>query len=152
MTGRDKYAIQQVYLVRHWETEWSFSGQHTGITDTPLSENGRRVAQLFDQKVTLEGVLLKPNMVISGKACVKEADVKEAALATLRCLSRHASRPFITGPSAAVRLPWADIPPPWKANLQGLDRGAPCIEPWNKTIERCYRRTRPGLRAVDIEA
>jgi fructose-bisphosphate aldolase class I len=44
---------------------------------------------LFDQKVSLEGMLLKPNMVISGKECAKKASVKEVALATLRCLGRH---------------------------------------------------------------
>lgn len=44
---------------------------------------------LFDQRVSLEGMLLKPNMVISGKECAKQASVKEVAVATLRCLSRH---------------------------------------------------------------
>ena len=44
---------------------------------------------LFDQKVSLEGMLLKPNMVISGMKCAKQASVKEVALATVRCLVRH---------------------------------------------------------------
>jgi fructose-bisphosphate aldolase, class I len=44
---------------------------------------------LFDQKVFLEGMLLKPNMIISGMKCAKQATVKEVALATGRCLSRH---------------------------------------------------------------
>jgi fructose-bisphosphate aldolase, class I len=44
---------------------------------------------LFEQHVSLEGMLLKPNMVISGKACARQAAVKEVAAATLRCLRRH---------------------------------------------------------------
>ena len=43
---------------------------------------------LYDHRVVLEGMLLKPNMVLSGKDCPQQASVQEVAKATVSCLKR----------------------------------------------------------------
>jgi probable phosphoglycerate mutase len=53
-----KKPTQKIYLVRHGETEWSLSGQHTGITDIPLTENGKNMALLFKPLVVKENLAL----------------------------------------------------------------------------------------------
>ena len=44
---------------------------------------------LFMQRVHLEGIVLKPNMVIAGKKCAVQATPQQVANATLRCLRRR---------------------------------------------------------------
>ncbi|ARX83682.1 MULTISPECIES: histidine phosphatase family protein [Streptomyces] len=41
----------RILLARHGQTEWSLSGKHTGRTDIPLLEEGRRGAKLLGQRL-----------------------------------------------------------------------------------------------------
>jgi fructose-bisphosphate aldolase, class I len=45
--------------------------------------------QLEGHRIHLEGMILKPNMVISGKKCPQQASAEQVAAATVRCLKRH---------------------------------------------------------------
>jgi probable phosphoglycerate mutase len=40
-----------IYLARHGETEWSLSGQHTGLTDLPLTAHGERNARELGERL-----------------------------------------------------------------------------------------------------
>ncbi len=83
--------------------------------------------QLYLQRVILEGMILKPNMVLPGLACPRQETVDEVADATVRCLLRAAPAAvpgiaFLSGGQPAelasarlnamnvrfkARLPWA---------------------------------------------
>jgi probable phosphoglycerate mutase len=41
-----------IYLARHGETAWSLSGQHTGLTDLPLTERGERNARRLGERLS----------------------------------------------------------------------------------------------------
>ena len=43
--------LQRIYLVRHGETAWSLSGQHTGRTDIPLTEKGEQEARTLPDRL-----------------------------------------------------------------------------------------------------
>ena len=44
--------LPTIYLARHGETAWSLSGQHTGLTDLPLTERGERNARQLGNRLS----------------------------------------------------------------------------------------------------
>jgi fructose-bisphosphate aldolase class I len=81
---------QEAGLVPIVEPEVLMDGDHDIDTCDEVTEEVLRTvfAELAMQDVLLEGMLLKPNMVISGTDCPEQADVKEVARRTVRCLRR----------------------------------------------------------------
>jgi fructose-bisphosphate aldolase, class I len=83
---------QQAGLVPIVEPEVLMDGSHSLERCEEVTSGVLKAVfdELFEQHVRLEGMLLKPNMVISGTSCPDAADPDAAAEATLRCLRRHA--------------------------------------------------------------
>lgn len=82
---------QEANLVPIVEPEVLMNGDHT--LEICERVTGRALRAVFTalqaQNVLLEGMLLKPNMVISGQECPQQADIETVARATVRCLRRH---------------------------------------------------------------
>jgi fructose-bisphosphate aldolase, class I len=82
---------QEAEIVPIVEPEVLMDGAHTlerceEVTDAVLAEV---FARLRAHRVYLEGIVLKPNMVISGQKCPERAGPGQVAEATVRCLKRH---------------------------------------------------------------
>ncbi|HSE05832.1 MAG TPA: class I fructose-bisphosphate aldolase, partial [Methylomirabilota bacterium] len=112
---------------------------------------------LSEQRVSLEAMLLKPNMVIAGKDCPRQPSVAEVATATLRCLRRSvpAAVPgvvFLSG-GQSDRLATAHLdainrlpgPRPWKISFSyGRALQDPALEAWQGRDENL----KAGQRAL----
>ena len=142
-----RYAVlcQEQGIVPIVEPEVLMEGSHTieRCEDVTGSILHAVFHALFEQGVRLEGMLLKPNMVISGKECRRKASVEEVAAATLRCLRRHvpATVPgivFLSGGQSDVlatshlhAINKLDLPKPWKISFSyGRALQDPAIEAW----------------------
>jgi len=120
---------QEAGLVPIVEPEVLMDGEHTLERCLKVTEEALRnvFIQLNCQRVMLEGMILKPNMVLPGLTCPRQASVDEVADATVQCLLRTvpAAVPgiaFLSGGQSAElasarlnamnvrfesRLPWA---------------------------------------------
>jgi fructose-bisphosphate aldolase class I len=81
---------QEAGLVPVVEPETLMEGAHTIERCREVTEEVLRTvfSQLYIQGVMLEGVILKPNMVLPGSTCPKQGSVDDVADATVRCLLR----------------------------------------------------------------
>ena len=70
------------------EPEVLMDGTHTIERHFEVTEQTLETVfhALYEHRVVLEGMLLKPNMVLSGKECPQQASVQEVAEATVRCM------------------------------------------------------------------
>ena len=85
--GRYAALCQEAGLVPIVEPEVLMDGDHT--FERCLAVTRRTLefvfAELYEQRVALDGILLKPNMIVAGKDCAKQPDSDEIADATVDC-------------------------------------------------------------------
>jgi fructose-bisphosphate aldolase, class I len=167
---------QEAGLTPIVEPEVLMNGSHSierceEVTDMTL---GIVFHELAEHRIRLEGMLLKPNMVISGDKCPRQAEVREVAEATLRCLRRRvpAAVPgivFLSGGQSDV-LATQHLNAmnqiggvPWQLSFSyGRALQAPALEAWHgKNVAagqqsllhraRCNSAARHGRYSDDLE-
>jgi fructose-bisphosphate aldolase class I len=135
---------QEGGLVPIVEPEVLMDGDHTIETSYRVTSRvlGAVFTELLDQRVELEGILLKPNMVLSGYDCPEQASDDDVAEQTLRCFRHHvpAAVPgivFLSGgqsdEQATSRLNAMNArgPHPWELSFSyGRALQAPALKAW----------------------
>jgi fructose-bisphosphate aldolase class I len=155
-------------------------GDHSLQRRFEVTEEVLRVVfcQLHAQGVVLEGMILKPNMVVPGSTCPTQEGVDEVADATIKCLLRAvpAAVPaiaFLSGGQSAElasarlnamnvrfksRLPWAvafsyarAIQQPALELWKGLDANVPAAQQALYHRARCNQAARRGEYSLEME-
>jgi fructose-bisphosphate aldolase class I len=134
---------QEASIVPIVEPEILIDGAHSFERCAEVTEAAQHAVfdALVQEGVALEGVLLKPSMVIAGKGAPRQASVKEVAEATVRCLRRTvpAAVPgiaFLSGGQGDEQA---------TAHLDAMNRLGP--QPWPLTFS--YAR---ALQAAALQA
>jgi len=132
---------QEAGLVPIVEPEVVMDGDHSiGLAfDVTLATLRALFAELVVQRVDLEHVLLKPNMVLAGRESAEKQSVTEAAEATVRCL-RAAVPPIVP---AIVFLSGGQSPDNATAHLNAMNALGP--HPWMLTFSFARALQDPAL-------
>jgi len=141
--GRYAALCQEVGLVPIVEPEVMMDGDHTieRCFDATAATLEAVYAELFAQRVDLEGTLLKPNMVLSGSDCPRQAGVEEVADVTLRCF--RATVPVAV--PGIVFLSGGQSDAVATAHLDAMNRRGP--HPWELSFSYGRALQAPALRA-----
>jgi len=171
---------QEAGLVPIVEPESLMTGDHSLQRCFEVTEEVLRVvfSQLHAQGVVLEGMILKPNMVVPGSTCPTQEGVDEVADATMNCLLRAvpAAVPaiaFLSGGQSAElasarlnamhvrfksRLPWAvafsyarAIQQPALELWKGLDANVPAAQQALYHRARCNQAACRGEYSAEME-
>jgi fructose-bisphosphate aldolase, class I len=139
---------QEAVIVPIVEPEVLLDGGHTIELCQDVTEETLRITfwQLAEQRVHLEGMILKPSMVVSGKDNPRQAGVEEVAERTLRCLKRSvpAAVPgiaFLSGGQSAVSA---------TEHLNAMNAIGP--HPWQVSFSYARALQDPALKAWKGEA
>ncbi len=160
--------LPQIYLIRHGETAWSLTGQHTGSTEIELTERGQEQALGLGErleKIEFSHVLVSPRLRarqtcdLAGLASASETEAKLAewnygSYEGLRTVDIRKERPNwtrlagrlpgrrIAGADVGPRGP-ADHPPVLDARQGGPVRARPSGRRAGRPLDRpAHRRGR----------
>jgi fructose-bisphosphate aldolase class I len=130
------------------EPEVLLDGNHTIERCEAVTEETLRItfSKLMEHRVRLEGMILKPSMVVSGKDNPRQAGVDEVAERTIRCLKRTvpAAVPgiaFLSGGQSAVSA---------TEHLNAMNKLGP--HPWQVSFSYARALQDPALKAWKGEA
>ncbi len=146
--GRYAALCQEAEIVPIVEPEVLLDGNHTIERAQEVTEQALKITftELFLQRVHLEGMILKPSMVVSGKDNPRQASVEEVAERTIQCLKRTvpAAVPgiaFLSGGQSAVSA---------TEHLNAMNKLGPY--PWQVSFSYARALQDPALKAWKGEA
>ncbi|MGZ9272328.1 MAG: class I fructose-bisphosphate aldolase [Candidatus Binatia bacterium] len=130
------------------EPEVLLDGGHTIERCEEVTQEALRItfSALLEQRVHLEGMILKPSMVVSGKDNARQAGVDEVAERTIRCLKRTVPGAvpgiaFLSGGQSAVSA---------TEHLNKMNQLGP--HPWQVSFSYARALQDPALKAWKGEA